>query len=1050
MKKGPLFNIINVLISNQLNSFTKKLPDLILPDGNINKENLVNSLNEHLNEFSKKVGVQTNYLVVKLSKEANETYTITPADNKDFINKVKFIEEVFPKIRNTELFFDKGHRIITLCHNRLKLAKLLKKHYKKKLIAYRIKNQIDPILEITKELLLFAKVNTTSTVESEFCREASKKSKLMRKIKWDGYEPMENIDVDSFGEKSYGFKGDITKLLLLVKWMVFPDTVVFFYPTPNTAELGQGGIVWGIDLDDNTNSDLLWSIEFYAALLCSFIDKILQFQHQQKAKREALKAIIAEIMNRNYAHHIGSHISLRSTFDKILLRIGKKIDTSNPGNSLEPAETATIAQMIKKLDQYKDERNEFIAGLNNEPIFQTFSFYQDVILPLLENTLFMDNIAKNEGICYKNINGNNNGDLINGGKSECRLKIKVYFQKQNESKEEDVNADYYKNNEKIFHSLDIPYFNIVNKIDDTFYDNKEIKNDFKVNLPGSLGKHCIYSILENFIRNTAKHSYDKKNHNDKTIEIILRIKENKENYYVELTDNVSDGSKAVELQKKIEKSILERKNLGISDMKINACLLAGKPYANNNMKEILSVDEIEGENGKKHIAYKFELLKPKEVAIIGGSNSLKNEQEGIYYFADLNAYLECEVKNFRFAIIDSEVGLEVLKENYNHLPFRVLLIKSKLNNQPPLRKNFHLVEKTDFDVCIDSNKFMLKCWDLWLQGFEGSNIELINYFEQKKNEKPTEEWIDFLSANHSKYCLIIKPQVRYKDNNEEIVPKEILNEINSFYIMYDRHGGTLNKLGMNLIKGNFYEHIDKNNRDFDNIFNTKPKPSFINELVEAGLTKILVVDERAAEASTELISGVNKVFNTKGFGQFGTGHEQNGVRKFDACWAAGIYLATHINTKSGGSEYEPLNREISGNDLHCLKIGFKNKGNKISITAETNFMESDEGNEFDKAEKKWKRNGNPITELLTQSNNDFKIDILVIHRTILKKISEQMEVTNFIDKLDVSRILIITGGGVIDFIPEQKKPKIISTDILKNYIIGERPAKLSLVNSLCS
>lgn len=1052
MRYKSFFERSHELISRQLNYFADKLQDLVLNDGTINNKNLIGIFNEQLEEFSSELKLSTNFLVVKLSKKSEDTYTITPKEDKDFNNKVRFIEEVFQKLKNTEIFFDHGERIITFCHSSTEMIQKVKKYYGSKLIAFKLRQENDPILDITKNLLLFSKTNTTSTVETEFCREVSKNNELIEQIKWICCNPMlkYSSNIHNIGKDRYGFRDDITKLLLLVKWMVFPNVLVLFYPTPSSSEFGQGGIVWGIDLSKNLNSHLFWCIESYAAILCSFIDKILYAQQQQKAKTETLKAIIAEIINRNYAHHIGSHISLRATFDKILLRLGKKIE-----DSLSNKEIATIAQMITKLDQYKDERNEFIAGLNNEPIFQPFYFYQDVILPLVENTLFMDNIAKNEGICYVNKNGDTNNDIIDGKNSKCRLKIKVFLQQLRNGSEEAIIAQYSKDNDG-FDSLNLPYFNEVNQFEDTFYDTRTIDKDFLVSLPGSLGKHCIYSILENFIRNTAKHSYNKASHKNIEIEIILKIRETEEHYDVELTDNISDGDKHTELREKINTSILDRKNLGISDMKINACLLAGEKLTDDNMKKSLVV----GKNDENHIAYNFKLLKHKEIALIGGEwkTELKNKNKGIYYYNDLNEYLnECKIKNFRFTIVDSSVKLDDLIKNHNQLPYRVLIIKanSKSKNQFSHRRNFHLVDKSYIENCNNTNELISKCWDAWLHSFGQSSIDLITYFEQTITEEPTKDWNNFITTNQNKYCSIIKPQIWYNNNKKNLVQSNIkLDNRDTFYILYDRHAKMAGNLCVSILDKHFYEQIDKNNLDFNTIFNTKEdklNEIFINELVEAGLTNVLVIDERAAEASTELITdsgGDYCQINKRGFGKFSSGFNGRSILKFDACWAAKIFIATHI-CYNDSSKYIPLNKEIDEKNYNTLKIKFRKGNGKIVIAAETNFMEWDEQVKYN---GRWKKNGAEIKEAKKQPIRDFKVDLLIIHRTILKNILENThwESIDFINGLDVSRILIVTGGGVVDFITEKEKPKIISTDILRNYIIGSRPAKLNLVKFITS
>ena len=55
-----------------------------------------------------------------------------------------------------------------------------------------------------------------------------------------------------------------------------------------------------------------------------------------------------------------------------------------------------------------------------------------------------------------------------------------------------------------------------------------------------------------------------------------------------------DDEKVSELRDKIEKvDVIAGKDLGITDMKIDACLLAGKEFTEKNFKNSLKVDKDE-------------------------------------------------------------------------------------------------------------------------------------------------------------------------------------------------------------------------------------------------------------------------------------------------------------------------------------------------------------------------------------------------------------------------------------------------------------------------
>jgi hypothetical protein len=213
-----------------------------------------------------------------------------------------------------------------------------------------------------------------------------------------------------------------------------------------------------------------------------------------EAGDKATKSAVAEIINRNYAHHIGSHVSHRATFDKIMLRLG--VGESDLTTNMKFLQT--IIQMENKLSKYKDERNEFISAVTAGTGSHSVMLFSDVILPFVENTLLMDNIAANEGINYGDENGVRN--LI---KNKLQIRCEINGKK--------VFAEYFKRTAtkdgailtKEFDSNTLPYYREVEKYNKTFYEQRKIINDdVSIVVPGPLGKHAFFSILENYIRHT--------------------------------------------------------------------------------------------------------------------------------------------------------------------------------------------------------------------------------------------------------------------------------------------------------------------------------------------------------------------------------------------------------------------------------------------------------------------------------------------------------------------------------------------------------------------
>ena len=244
---------------------------------------------------------------------------------------------------------------------------------------------------------------------------------------------------------------------------------------------------------------------------------------EEEKDKQATRAAIADIINRNYAHHIGSHVSNRATFDNVLRKLGLRIVT------IQNAQIASVVDMQNSLEKYKDERSEFIASISTSQVSQPFNFYYDIIRPFVENTLLIDNIAANEGVGYfhKTNHSFSKNTISCDYKNDTlsQLVIRVFIHQhlfQNIEKliddSEDFRKDlskvpenyveqktlYFNSDSQIFDSLSIPYFQEKTK----YFDRcQTIYQDIMINVPGALGFHLIYSLLENYIRNTAKHVY---------------------------------------------------------------------------------------------------------------------------------------------------------------------------------------------------------------------------------------------------------------------------------------------------------------------------------------------------------------------------------------------------------------------------------------------------------------------------------------------------------------------------------------------------------------
>ncbi|MFN8278264.1 MAG: hypothetical protein U0T84_12345 [Chitinophagales bacterium] len=711
---------------------------------------------------------------------------------------------------------------------------------------------------------------------------------------------------------------------------------------------------------------------------------------------QATKSSISDIINRNMAHHITSHVSNRATLDKVLERIGK-----SHADLSDTKLYHTILDLLNRFNQYRDERSEYLTYITNFSSPSSAYFFQDVIRPFVENTLLMDNIAANENINYEK---DTNGNLTNN-----KLQLRV---KWNNGKQENFYAEYFDtNNTKLYCSENLPYLRLKNDKLEYPYDKIEFSNnqtDIEVSLPGTLGKHALYSILENFIRNSAKHGGNTKIDG---LEIILLLSDEKDDSItVTLTDNCSVVSeeKIKEFNDSIQTEILKRKDLGLIDMKVNACLLAGMELNDENCKKALTAELHEGK-----LAYKFKIAKPKKAVFIGDFHEKVNNN-GFYHFKTIEDYSKSDIhKSFGFAVLVDDLYKKKKAEIACELPARVLKYSEVENDKT--KEIEHLYE----------------VWLKKLRGDEKANIHL--FFEQNNNTPPTEKF----KAKYKEH-----QNLKIYSNEDLNIGLTIADEKNVFF---DRHGGLIGKFSKEksfVDTNHSWILIDKNNPDFDYIsrYDIENKTNLLAyELEEAGLLKVLVIDERVAEQSVRTINDTDQAskLREEQRSDFWKWEKQNGkfnLTLFDLAWASNVFLATHLG------EVE-LKQKINEKTEHCLKVKF-NKGN---IELETNIP----SHSACRKNQKWndKKTGNEISSSKIETIS-IKPDVMIIHRTKLKELltANSNFVKELLNKNEGINLVVTTGSGTTHGI--EGDYKILPFGTLSKLILGKRINKLQLSKTL--
>ncbi|MGD2086352.1 MAG: hypothetical protein PVH61_09235 [Candidatus Aminicenantes bacterium] len=320
--------------------------------------------------------------------------------------------------------------------------------------------------------------------------------------------------------------------------------------------------------------------------------------YYQEVQEHALKSATAAIMSRNMSHNIGSHILSTLGFEGM------------------------SAADDRILFRYLHQRMDYIAQISTEMPKWTQStwFLNDLMKRFYMQENLLKYLGHSEGLTAYYYNKKT------GNKNAIEIKVKK------------------KPGEKWGESDDI--------IPGSNPNNLE---DFQLAIPGGVvGCHAFYTILENFIRNAAKHDWGKAdNKGIESLEITIEfenspdkdhiffavyynipLEKEKEKKVVEDTLNASFKNSFID-----EKGELIRENWGLGEMRVSAGYLLKKDYSeigfggdelifkekDNSFSGIIRADVIK-KSGKKYLGYLFAVPKPKELLFLGEWSDLKKEK----------------------------------------------------------------------------------------------------------------------------------------------------------------------------------------------------------------------------------------------------------------------------------------------------------------------------------------------------------------------------------------------------------------------------------------
>ncbi len=386
----------------------------------------------------------------------------------------------------------------------------------------------------------------------------------------------------------------------------YPNSRLYEY---NTALEKHSDLFHGTPLPDRVGGEKFFTYEEHQRLIDLF----------DQRENEARRSACSTVMSRNMSHNIGSHVLARLTERR----------------SLDKTPVIILLNYLK-------HRQEFIADIVTARAVVTFNryLYQDVLsrfLPVSEG-------ERQGGTYSKNLSTRN----PYYGYPHLLLE---YISGKNDIREKDISL---KLNSRVGEGIRIKTTDV----------DRTVENDLLVSLPNDiLGCHALFVILENIIRNAAKHSIVKTD-TIGTLELTIVIDDTNGDYYkITVVDNLGEKNREnrsqdllSKLRRHITDSILDDGRLrdggwGFVEMKICAAYLirfpveeidsggkdgslpqvGGKVYP-----RLLEIDFFD-DKGRKcedsthyNLGISFHLVKPKLVQVI----DVRSEDGAIFSLAN--------------------------------------------------------------------------------------------------------------------------------------------------------------------------------------------------------------------------------------------------------------------------------------------------------------------------------------------------------------------------------------------------------------------------------
>jgi hypothetical protein len=721
------------------------------------------------------------------------------------------------------------------------------------------------------------------------------------------------------------------------------------------------------EIFDTVNEHIKARIEIIKSVFEPISQQIIKYEIEQPIRiaiKNSLKSAKAAIMSRNMSHNLGSHVlaylrtqlndvqtlikenSLYEFFPmnkpvrdeiKNLINHLNEVINNNVDFNIKETENIELPFLIGLgyLINYLQERQDFIATIatNHFPYSVSVNF-KDMVYDDLNHDYKA--IRHPDSLAFKYKGDNLLLDNIARSEGYRRKDIVIKFREFNGLNEYDRFLDNYELVE-----TDDGYVNGDGK---KAFDDM---HDINVVFPGgAVGRQAFYSILENFIRNTAKHApkgdslinqvvvnidilnpvsvvddmlvnaiqkYNKNEEEENKIGKILDDSKLVDFYRVELYDNTGNFNKANETLLKAlkddyidEYGSLKEDYKGIKEMRISAAWLRfledesdlehKQPNADKNI-EFPPVLQLAKKG--KNICYVFYLLKPKDLLFVTDNKDKIKElfkdklNEFVKMGWELTNYDSFDKKRhprFRLIVFDQDLQCENRNRDITKYCHSRYLIIENVHNE---LENFL---KTKI---IDHNNWKENVYNYLYGKMVVESIPL-------QHELPK---IFVLESKPGK----LKTQ-KAEDDVKVFINEDFTDEDKNLIVFKD-HFDTQTEyesIEKHFPKISFVESISGNNSTDRLIRKSDFGERWYLEMIESALTKIVVIDERLWSLYSEIDESElddNTVDRSKADFNFSILKRKN-IHVLNLIESEETFEVIEINTKGNGKILK-YNNEIT-------------------------------------------------------------------------------------------------------------------------------------------